>query len=432
MWKIIKVILAGVIFSCFYFPFEFTILPGYNTKKILAALGLVVIGFQLLRQRDSRVPSNIFKVSLFAALVSLATLASLTYNGTSDTAYARYILSMWVWLSAAYVACVVIKAVHGRINFELVSNYIIFVCLAQCIISQIIDASPAFKNFIDSFISQGQAMLSDMKRLYGIGACLDVAGTRFAVALILIACLLISNETMSKQATWVYVISYILISVLGSIVARTTYVGAAVGVIYMVLSAKPSNWNVSKRGVDIFWIVCILLVIAVPTFTYLYNVNPQVHKMLRFAFEGFFNLVETGEWSISSNEALKTMIVFPDNVKTWIIGDGYFSNPLGSDPYYLGEETGGYYMGTDVGYLRFIFYFGLIGLSTFILFFIKCAQYCAEGFHVSKWIFFSMLIANMVIWLKVSTDIFLVFAVFLCAANMQDEPEQIETDEDSI
>ena len=96
------------------------------------------------------------------------------------------------------------------------------------------------------------------------------------------------------------------------------------------------------------------------------------------------------------------------------------------------KKTGGYYMGTDVGYLRFIYYFGIIGLSTFILFFIKCAQYCAEGFHVSKWIFLSMLIANMAIWLKVSTDIFLVFAVFLCAANMQDEPEQIETDEDSI
>lgn len=432
MWKYIKILFTGIIFSFFFFPFEFTFLPGYNTKKILAAMGLLIAGFQLIRRRESKIPSDIFKISLFAALVSLAGLASMTYNGTPDNTYARYILSMWVWLSAAYAACMMIKKVHGKINFELLSNYLIAVCLAQCVIAQVIDASPSFKLFVDSYVNQGQAFLTEVGRLYGIGANLDVAGSRFAVALILIACLLLSNDEMTKMETALYVLSYILIAVLGSIIARTTYVGAVVGIIYMVLASKPSNWNVSKRGVDIFWTIVLLAIVAVPIFTYLYNVNPQVHRMLRFAFEGFFNLVETGEWSISSNEALKTMVVFPETTKTWIIGDGYFNNPIKSDPYFLGEATGGYYMGTDVGYLRFIFYFGLIGLSTFVLFFIKCAQYCAEGFHVSKWIFFSMLIANMVIWLKVSTDIFLVFAVFLCAANMQDEPEQIETDEDSI
>lgn len=62
------------------------------------------------------------------------------------------------------------------------------------------------------------------------------------------------------------------------------------------------------------------------------------------------------------------MYVFPDNLKTWIIGDGYFSNPYNTDPFYIGTRSRGYYMGTDVGYLRFIFYFGLIGLSAFIAF----------------------------------------------------------------
>lgn len=432
MWKYIKVFFTGIVFSFFYFPFEFTFLPGYNTKKVLAAIGVLIVGFQLVSRRESRIPSNVFKISIFAALVSLVGLVSMIYNGTTDNAYARYIMSMWVWLSAAYVSCVLIKRVHGKISLELLSNYIIFVCLAQCIISQIIDASPTIKMYVDTYVEQGQTFLNDVNRLYGIGASLDVAGSRFAVALILIASLLVSNETLSRLMTWIYVLSYILIAVLGSIIARTTYVGAIVGLIYMLLAAKPSNWKVSKRGVDIFWTVAILIVLAVPVFTYLYNVNPQVHKMLRFAFEGFFNLIETGEWSIASNETLKTMVVFPDNIKTWVIGDGYFDNPINSDPYFLGEMTGGYYMGTDVGYLRLIFYFGVIGLSAFLLFFLKCAEYCAHEYPKYKLVFYVMLIANMAIWLKVSTDIFLVFAVFLCAANLQDEPEQIETDEDCI
>ena len=83
------------------------------------------------------------------------------------------------------------------------------------------------------------------------------------------------------------------------------------------------------------------------------------------------------------------------------------------------EITGGYYKGTDVGYLRFIFYFGLIGLSTFMLFFVKVGQYCIREFPKFKWMFILLLLANFIIWLKVSTDIFLVFALFLCAGSIQ-------------
>ena len=41
----------------------------------------------------------------------------------------------------------------------------------------------------------------------------------------------------------------------------------------------------------------------------------------------------------------------PDNLHTWIIGDGYIVNPK-DDPYYIGEVTKGYYKNTDIGYLR--------------------------------------------------------------------------------
>ena len=65
---------------------------------------------------------------------------------------------------------------------------------------------------------------------------------------------------------------------------------------------------------------------------------------------------------MGSNEILKSMVVFPDSLHTWIIGDGYFNNSK-YDVYYLGDATeAGYYMGTDIGYLRFLFYFGTIGL----------------------------------------------------------------------
>ena len=78
-------------------------------------------------------------------------------------------------------------------------------------------------------------------------------------------------------------------------------------------------------------------------------------------------------------------------------------------------------MGTDIGYLRFLFYFGTIGLTTFIIYFCKVAKACAERFPKYATMFMLILAINMIVWLKVSTDIFLVFAIFLCISKEDNE-----------
>ena len=155
------------------------------------------------------------------------------------------------------------------------------------------------------------------------------------------------------------------------------------------------------------------MLLIVPFLFYKYNTDVNFYKDIRFAFEGFFAIYEDGEWEVGSNTTLKNMIVFPDNLKTWIIGDGYFGNPKG-DPNYLGEITGGYYMGTDIGYLRLIFYMGLTGLFAFSLFMCKAAQMCIERFKGYRMMILLLLSVHFIVWLKVSTDCFLIFALLLC------------------
>lgn len=142
-------------------------------------------------------------------------------------------------------------------------------------------------------------------------------------------------------------------------------------------------------------------------------------------------MAEKGYWETNSNNILKNMIVFPDNFKTWVIGDGYIENPTGRDPYYVGPTYGGYYMGTDIGYLRFIFYFGLIGLSMFLLYFYEVAKACMTRFPKYTTMFWLVLAINMIVWMKVSTDIFLVFAIFLCVSKEENDAYE-QTYEDSI
>lgn len=78
-------------------------------------------------------------------------------------------------------------------------------------------------------------------------------------------------------------------------------------------------------------------------------------------------------------------------------------------------------MGSDVGYVRFIFYFGLTGLIAFSLFMIKAGLICFKRFRDYRYMFLMFVALNFIIWLKVSTDIFLVFAPFLCLINADKE-----------
>ena len=83
-------------------------------------------------------------------------------------------------------------------------------------------------------------------------------------------------------------------------------------------------------------------------------------------------------------------------------------------------------MGTDIGYLRFIFYFGIAGLIWIIAFIIYSAFICCKYFKDYTWLFVMALLVGLVVWAKVSTDVFLFFALFLCAAFLQETQEAIQ------
>lgn len=425
MLKILAMIFTGIIVSFYYFPFEFSFFPNLNTKMGLAAVGIFLALLNLIRKREVQFPPNLVRIEALAVLVSVVGVTSVVINNTSDYVYATYFVSMTVWLSAAYAVCSLIKRVHGTLTVENVTAYLTCVCAFQCVFALIIDANIAVKDFVDSYVIQGQAFLTKVERLYGVGASLDTAGVRFSICLILIAFVLNRcKDKMRNVQILITVILYVCIAVIGNMIARTTIVGVALSLLFVMFLFNPTSVNRSFFRIAKF--ILLILALAIPTCIYLYNNSPQFYQLSRFAFEGFFSLVETGEWEIGSNETLKTMIIFPDNLKTWIIGDAYFTNPYGIDPYYVGPFIGGYYMGTDIGYCRFIFYFGVVGLCAFSTFLIYVAKECVLLLPAYRNLILLILLLGFVIWLKVATDVFLVLALLLCVGNMQDEPPQLK------
>ena len=144
---------------------------------------------------------------------------------------------------------------------------------------------------------------------------------------------------------------------------------------------------------------------------------------MRFGFEGFFSLAETGKWEVSSNDVLVNMVVWPDNLKTWIIGDGHFVSER-YDPYYIGPVlNAGFYKGTDIGYCRFLFYFGVVGLLTFSVYLAYAAYLCGKQFKEYALMFMIVLLAGFIMWSKTATDIFLFLAFYICASYMMEDDD---------
>lgn len=418
--KFLGTILIIILTSLFYFPFNISLLPAANTKMLLAVGGLIIFLIRVAQKRDAEADNKFVKVSLWALLVSVIGIFSVLYNGTEDYTYASYIVSAWVWLGGAYFVIRCSDAVYGKTTLRIITNILIIVCVFQCIIAQIINVNASIAELVDSFMVSTGFMGKAEGRLYGIGCALDVAGLKFCAVLILLSYFAInpSKKINVYIETSLYALAFFIITIFGAMISRTTSIGVLVAIgfwawAFITRSSHTSSINQTKYlGI----VMLVILAIFLPIIVYLYQVNDSFHENIRFGFEGFFSLVENGKWNVSSNNRLMGMWVWPDNIKTWMIGDGYFNSP-NSNPYYIGPYFKDYYMGTDIGYCRFIFYFGIIGFISFSAFFINCAKQCSHIIPHCSTLFWIILFINFIGWAKVSSDIFPIYALILMLDN---------------
>ena len=432
LFKGIGILLGVILTSMFFFPFEFRALPpDMNTKKLMAAAALVILLWKMVQRHELKMDKAFLYLSILAGLVSFCGIFSVTYNSTEDYAYATYITSCWVWWGAAYTACHAIRWVHGRLTFPLIINYLTAVSVLQCFLALAMDQNKPLKQFINSIVWQQDLVFrGNVHRLYGIGCSLDVAGSRFAAVLIMIIFLLSTSKGAKRwYAYMLYMLAFVFIAIAGNMIARTTLLGLIIAFAYLGIVTFRQAKGIEQNHTRLWKWFLGVLVVAIPFAIHSYNTNPQIRKNMRFGFEGFFNYFEKGRFTYDSNETLRSMYVWPDNAKTWIVGDGYFSNPKGIDPHYTGEITEGFYKNTDAGYLRFIYYFGVIGLLMFSFYFIEVGRICMHRFPRWRVMFLLLLCLHFMVWIKVSTDMFLAFAPFLCLTR-QDEAEAEELEEE--
>ncbi|WP_244614391.1 hypothetical protein [Elizabethkingia argenteiflava] len=395
--------MIGIIISFYFFPIGFTFLPSsINTKMLLALMGIVFLVYECIKKESVILNRKLVMPIAIAAVFSLICAISTDINNTRDYSYANYIFSFLVWISGAYAVCVAMKWVHGEASFRLLTYYLAGICFSQCILALLINNIPAFQIFVDSIVSQGQEFFQEVDRLYGIGAALDSAGVRFSLVLVMIVALL-NNDQFTRSnsvAIILLLLSFFTIAVIGNAISRTTIIGLGCAVAYFLFSSGLLSLFIKRESVKLgVWFGGFML-LAVFISVYMYNYSHDFNKLMRFAFEGFFNWVEKGEWTTSSTQKLsREMWIWPEDQSTWLIGSGLFDNFVYS---------------TDIGYCRFVLYCGLIGFSVFAILFVYLGAFFLFEVYEYRLMFFIFIVLTFVIWLKVATDIFFIYALFFC------------------
>lgn len=400
-----------IIVSLFLFPIGFRGLPeSLNSKQILAVIGVIFYLYECATSHSILLSRTILSSAILASVFSIWNYFATVANNTSDYSYATYVISFFVWMFSAYTVATIFGK-FDSLNLSCITKQLSIVCIIQCLSAILIDNMAGFQALVDTWIIQDETP-KEVDRLYGIGASLDNAGVRFSCVLLLIAHQ-IREAAKAERTSKTLLLQFLLIGILGNMISRTTTVGLLLGAVFIVvdkIAINPQN-SISIRDIRAFLAAALVLLLIVITSIYFYNNNAFAHSQIRFAFEGFFNYFEKGELSTGSTDKLMHMWVWPTDTKGWLYGYGLFD---------------GWAFHTDIGYCRFTMYSGLIGLILFSVFFIYNGFALRTDCNFPLFLALCFIAISFIIWVKVSTDIFQIYALLLCFGELERKKAEID------
>ncbi len=345
------------VFNCSFIPLPYFL----RTRVIFGLLGLVVI---LLGSRFKAMNKYVLGIIVAFSILFVPIIISSTVNLKFDIWLTQYVfLSLFHFVAAYLIVLLSLKA-FGTFSIAQLITYIVGAVVANSVLAVGMFFIPAINNFflsIQNFDDQSEMVLGEVLglRLVGLGiGMFFMGGLIWGVALLLIAYLIKRSQRVNELLK--LSLLYIVVMIIGIFIARTALVGAALGVVYI---CWPERWNVAlsqlswRRGLVFFGVFLAAGLFGIVLVTLIF---PDIwdSAIISWAFELFMALDDNGGLRTGSTEHLGTMYIWPDNVKTWLVGDGLFNDEYG------------YYMDTDVGYLRLIYYFGVFG--TIMFFLIQC------------------------------------------------------------
>ncbi|MBL0578953.1 hypothetical protein JD491_15225 [Aeromonas caviae] len=308
--------------SLFLLVFDLAIPP---IKIIGSAPFSIIISFSVLLMKKSDDIVNAvkrFSVPFFTVyfIVLFFVAFRIFFSGEQN-----YLLSIFKSFLIFFSAISYLAAFGGeRINDKLINIFFVngVICLVAGSIPSVLELVYLFKSGlpVPGFIPYRDAFLAG-SGYFGISSI---------YAIIILFC---AHKLINEGLSFSFAIKFMVILVAGVLAGRTAFVGIIISLIY--IASKSIKYSV----IGFFMITCIVVIIlSVDAFS--------VYSSWIFEFVSF-NGDSVSLSRTSSTDELNTMYFMPNDGTTWLWGDGRYVD---------GE---GYYMGTDAGYMRNLFFGGL-------------------------------------------------------------------------
>lgn len=351
----------------FLFIFDLLI-PVFHQSSLLLVPYLAI---RKLRSKSflsgvlSFLKTNYIKKIIIAYFVLIIFILTTTLiNFEADFTLVKPIINGILHLIIA--ACIVVFF-HGKgLSIRNITNLLVIIFVIQSIIELLGFFSPSVLSISQLFQSQSTI---DRASIFSGRRGLAMAGTVFFGLATSFGCifLFIIKYAISYKTSILLNISTLLICAIGGFFAgRTFFIGLGFGLAMLFFARRSMKYKIRYYSSLFLTVVSLFMIILMSLPDDLYN---QVYNLILYVFEGFFNFFQTGHFSTTSSDHLMDDMYFPISFKTFIIGDGRYSNSDGS-----------YYMFTDAGYMRNILLFGIggliicIGIDLIIFFGTKCLR----------------------------------------------------------
>lgn len=319
----------------------FSFFPG----KLKTTLIVGVIGFfYYFCKYGSKDPYKVGKAVPLIIPLALWMMLSIIFNQSNQYWFLQYVILQIAYIFGAVFIVDVAKIHELKTILWLIAIYV----LVQNIIGFLGIQNPAISDFIrsvekSSFFERREYALG--YRAWGFGEHVFFTGGVWTAIGLLVVVYLFKKKYLNQILFWIIVLAMLIT---GLFVARTSMIGI-IGFVILLFPLKKEIPQLFKY----FIMGGVVLTILLSSQKYFEKNNYSTG----YAFEAFNSYAETGKLSTTSSEGTAIMWkTLPDNAGTWIFGDAKYED----------ENIGGYYMQVDVGYLRIIFYGGLVGLFLYL------------------------------------------------------------------
>ena len=345
--KILMIIASSYLLNIFYFK---NIISFQKIVTWFFVIFYICINYKILFNSLKKINGKIKLIICLGLIWLLCILLVPILHGTGDYSYYSTLVNLLgFFINQIAILVMVIKHPYfGNIK-ESYMKIVIYSCVVYVLSTILCMLFPSVKAAIINsiYISNDNLFLL---RIEKYGTRIGFAGfsgynssLKCAVANCFAIIIMIERLFKKKKIGFGLILSYLLTFLGGFFYSRTSIIALFIMLVISILFSFKSK-NIYK--------IFILSIAMVFFAVILQNVisTADSNDSLRWIFEPILNFKREGHFTSSSSNHLLNDMLFSISRDTFIFGDGRYMGPSG------------YYMKTDLGFMRLLLYFGIFGL----------------------------------------------------------------------